>query len=78
MISHVTAYEPAIFLGLVDDWKAIDRWNLAGGGNTTLREGFGDDLIQVLNYTANIYSYFWKSSEIDYKEIGYLLDTIMT
>lgn len=28
MTKHVTAYEPAIFLGLVDDWQAIQKWDL--------------------------------------------------
>ena len=66
MVEHVTEYEPAIFLGLVDDWQAIQKWNLATGGDHALRDGFGDDLVQVLNYTASVYSYYWKSSEIDY------------
>ena len=28
MLNHVTSYEPGIFLGLVDDWPAIEKWNL--------------------------------------------------
>ena len=28
MTKHVTNYEPAIFLGLVDDWEAINKCNL--------------------------------------------------
>ena len=74
MVNHVTNYEPAIFLELVDDWDAINKWNLTDDGQSALKEGFGDDLIQVVNYTANSYSYYWKSTTVEYKEIGEILD----
>ena len=32
MMNHVTKYEPAIFVDLVDDWKAIEAWNLKEEG----------------------------------------------
>ena len=40
MVKHVTSYEPAVFLGLIDDWPAISRWN-----ETTLSDAFGDELV---------------------------------
>ena len=74
MVNHVTNFEPAIFLELADDWEALNKWNLTENGQEALKEAFGDDLIQVVNYTANTYSYYWKSTTIEYKEIGDILD----
>ena len=66
MVNHVTHFEPAIFLELADDWEAINKWNLNDEGPNALKEALGDNLIQVVNYTANTYNYYWKSTTIDY------------
>ena len=38
--------------------------------------GFGDELVQTFNYTASTHSYFWKSTQIEDKEMGEILDAI--
>ena len=38
MLKHVTAFEPGIFLGLVDDWAAIEKWNLDDKGEDLLEK----------------------------------------
>ena len=46
MLNHVTSYEPGIFLGLVDDWPAIEKWNLESeNGEETIVKEFGEELI---------------------------------
>ena len=76
MTKHVTSYEPAIFLGLVDDWQAVQKWDLQGQGEDMMKDAFGEELVQVLNITASTHSYYWKSTKIDYLEIGNILDNM--
>ena len=74
MVAHITGYEPGIFLGLADDWTALEKWNLDADGEKYLASEFGEELVQVLNYTASTYSYYWKSTTVEYKEMGEVLD----
>ena len=74
MVNHITHYEPAILLGLADDWQALEQWDLSSElGEQTIKDGFAEELIQVLSFKANTYSHFWKSSSIDYKEMSDVL-----
>ena len=74
MVNHITHYEPAILLGLADDWKALEQWDLSSDlGEQTIKDGFADELVQVLSFKAATYSHFWKSSSIDYKEMSEVL-----
>ena len=77
MVGHITGYEPGIFLGLADDWAALEKWNLDTDGQKYLVSEFGEELVQVLNYTASTYSYYWKSTTVEYKEMGEVLDFMM-
>lgn len=45
MVKHVTGYEPGIFLGLANDWAAIEKWNLEAEGEDTLMREFGEELV---------------------------------
>ena len=79
MIEHITSFEPAIFLGLVDDWDALSKWNLdSEEGEQQMINAFGEELVQVLSFKAGTYSYYWKSTEIDYKPINEILEGMKT
>jgi len=46
MVSHITGFEPGIFLGLVDDWAAIEKWDLnSAPGEDLLVHEFGEELV---------------------------------
>ena len=90
MVEQVSKYQPAIFLDLVDDWTAIEKWNLTridseisgeselskSIGETTLADAFKNDLVQNLKYRANRFSYYWKSTEICYDKIEDILGSM--
>ena len=77
MVNHVTGYEPGIFLGLVDDWAALSKWDLnEKSGEEFLVQQFGDELVQVLNYTASTYSYYWKSTSVEYLQMEEVISFI--
>ena len=46
MVNHITQYEPAIFLGLVDDWQALSSWDISTEtGVDNLSSAFQDELL---------------------------------
>lgn len=47
MLNHVTSFEPAVFLELVNDWPALTKWNIeeASVGDANLGQAFGEELV---------------------------------
>ena len=41
-----------------------------------IQEAFGDELVQALNYTSSTFSYFWKSTNVEYLEVGEVFDSM--
>jgi hypothetical protein len=72
MVNHVTKYQAALFEGLVDDWPALNLWNInSDEGVTYLTDAFGDDfLLEIVNCRGNLYAPHRKSSQIEYSTFG--------
>jgi hypothetical protein len=64
MVQHVTQYKAGVFLELVPDWPALEKWDLnSAEGVAYLKEAFGDSLLTTTKAGSHLYASFRSSSE---------------
>ena len=75
MLTHITDFQPAIFLQIAKDWEAISKWNLSTDeGFANLEQAFNGTAIDVISYSSLMYSFFFPSNERVVTDMGDLLN----
>lgn len=78
MVNHVTKYQAALFEGLVDEWPALNLWDInTDEGITFLSNAFGDDfLLEKMNCQGYLYAPHRKNTQIEYSTFSEYMDSI--
>ena len=75
-VQHVTKYEAGFFEGLVDDWAALEKWNVnSPEGIQYLWTAFGKQtLLYSLKVNDNLYADHRSSASFHYLPFGKIMD----
>lgn len=78
MVTHVTRYQAALFEGLVDDWAALDKWDINDAqGRDYMRQAFGEDfLLETLDVKSYLYGGHRTSAEREYATFDEIMGKI--